>query len=561
METKGYPSLRASEINFFDLLTFDPEEMAIRFYDRRQVIADEGFLGILHRELVRGLGWQRTKACLLRLGFSAGYTDCQSLRKGYTWESEEDLFRGGVRFLSFKGIARVSLDAFTFDREKGELVLEGSWKNSWEALWHQHFLGTAPAQVCWLLSGYLSGFGSAWWGKEVLVRETECIATGRAETCRFSGKPASEWGEEAQEDLDLLRFPDMGDDLSKMGNLPSQPGAPTEEERAGGQMDVYAMARRVGIIGSSKPMEQCLKLALQVAVADATVLLVGESGTGKELFARLIHEYSGRARAPFVAVNCSALPETLLESELFGHVKGSFTGAVEGRKGLFEAAHRGTILLDEIGDMSPATQVKLLRVIQEKEVRPVGGNRGTPVNVRIIAATNQDLDRMVADGTFREDLYYRLKVFPIVVPPLRERREDIVPLARHFLTRFSHSTGKKVNTLSPEALKALALYDWPGNVRELENILERAVVLTAGDRVRKEDLPIDVSRGGARRSDESSEEAVALRDVERRHILSVLDRFEGHRQNTAKALGIGVNTLWRKLKDYGIEGGPGGKSK
>jgi two-component system response regulator HydG len=407
----------------------------------------------------------------------------------------------------------------------------------------------------------MSGFISALWGDEVLVREVECSATGRAEACRYIGKPAGEWEEDATEDLDILRYPALGSDLSKMGELPSVPEPSTAAERPPQSGDVFRLARAAGIIGRSKALERCLKLALQVSATDATVLLVGESGTGKELFAHLIHGRSSRAKSPFIAVNCSALPETLLESELFGHVKGSFTGAVGTRKGLFEAAHMGTILLDEIGEMTPATQVKLLRVLQEKEVRPVGGNRGTSVDVRIIAATNRDLDRMVAEGRFREDLYYRLKVFPIEITPLRGRREDVVPLARHFLARFSQTTGKRVNSLTPEALKSLTSYHWPGNVRELENMLERAVVLTSVERIREEDLPIDASGRPADPLREPEEEPTELKEMEKRHILRVLAREGGHRQRTAKALKIGVNTLWRKLKEYGVfpSGGQGGK--
>jgi transcriptional regulator with PAS, ATPase and Fis domain len=405
----------------------------------------------------------------------------------------------------------------------------------------------------------MSGFTSALWGDEVLVRETECSATGRAEACRYVGLPAGEWDEEAQEDLDIIRYPALGSDLSKMGELPEVAGTPPVAEGAPQSGDPFRLARQSGIIGRSKALEKCLKLALQVTATDATVLLAGESGTGKELFAHLIHGRSPRSKAPFVAVNCSALPETLLESELFGHVKGSFTGAVESRKGLFEAAHKGTILLDEIGEMTPATQVKLLRVLQEKEVRPVGGNLGSSVDVRIIAATNRDLDKMVAEGQFREDLYYRLKVFPIEIPPLRERRDDVVPLARHFLSRFSQTTGKRVNSLTPEALKSLTAYHWPGNVRELENMLERAVVLTSVERIREEDLPIDASGHQAETfRDAEGEDPVELKEMEKKHILRVLAREGGHRQRTAKALKIGVNTLWRKLKEYGVAG-PGGK--
>ncbi|MHC5035982.1 MAG: sigma 54-interacting transcriptional regulator [Planctomycetota bacterium] len=546
-------------VSFFDFLDIDEETQAILFLTRAQAMTDTAFVGILHKELIRGQGWQRTRSTLMRLGFAAGYSDCQFLRKAYAWRDDDHLLRAGIALHSFKGIARTRLARIDADRTEGTFRIEGAMDDSLEAGWHRQILGAAPAPVCWLHMGYLTGFLSAWWGDEVLVKEVECAGTGRQPKCRFEAQPASVFGESEKEDLDIFRYPDLGEDLSKMADLPILPKPASSKDGAGAVMNVFQTARRAGIIGRSKAMERSLKLALQVAVTDATVLLVGESGTGKELFARLIHEMSPRTKDSFLAVNCSALPETLLESELFGHVKGAFTGAAETRKGLCEAAGGGTILLDEIGEMTPATQVKLLRVLQDKEVRPVGGNRGTPVDIRIIAATNRDLDQMVADGSFREDLYYRLKVFPITVPPLRQRREDVVPLARHFLSRFSQTTGKKVNTLSPGTLKALSAYPWPGNVRELENVLERAVVLTTHDRIQEEDLPHEIGGRNLELPHDFGDDTLVLRDVEKRHILRVLAREGGHRQKTAKSLGIGVNTLWRKLKEYGVEGaGRGG---
>jgi len=553
MESQNTSSPETDQLSFFDFFDFDEERRVILFSGRRQVFADAGFLGILHRELIRVQGWRRSRGILLRVGFATGFTDCQTMRKVYTWEDDQKLLRAGMTFYAMKGIARPKVTRIEVDRAGSRFRLEGVLIDSQEAQWHKHLLGAAPAPVCWLQTGYLSGFASAWWGGEVLASETSCSATGRTNECTFLCLTAGEWDEDRQEELDMIRYPALGDDLSKMGDFPIPRPSEKAGGTAGGVADVFKTARSVGIIGRSKALEQALKLALQVAPTDTSVLLVGESGTGKELFANLIHEESTRDKAPFIAVNCSALPEPLLESELFGHVKGSFTGAVESRKGLFEAADPGTLLLDEIGEMTPATQVKLLRVLQEKEVRPVGGNLGTPINVRIIAATNRDLDRMVAEGHFREDLYYRLKVFPIEIPPLRVRREDVVPLARNFLARFSRTTGKKVNSLTPGALKVLSNYVWPGNVRELENMLERAVVLTAGDRISEEDLPLDAASEGHDLSLVAGEEPVALKDMERHHILRVLGKEGGHRQRTAKALGIGVNTLWRKLKEYGVE--------
>jgi two-component system, NtrC family, response regulator HydG len=275
------------------------------------------------------------------------------------------------------------------------------------------------------------------------------------------------------------------------------------------------------------------------------ILITGESGAGKERVARLIHDESARTAGPFLAINCAAVPETLLESELFGHARGSFTGASQDRTGLFEAANGGTLLLDEIGDVPPAMQVKLLRVLQEREVRRVGENRTRTVNGRVLAATNRDLLADVHAARFRQDLYYRLRVVEIVVPPLRDR-EDILPLARQFLAGAAKRFGKKAPALAPKAANLLLRYTWPGNVRELENALERAVVLARADRIGADDLPPEV--GAAPPAIQNAGEIRTLAEVERDYIAAALRASEGNRATAAQRLGIGAATLYRKLK-------------
>jgi DNA-binding NtrC family response regulator len=305
------------------------------------------------------------------------------------------------------------------------------------------------------------------------------------------------------------------------------------------------------IVGTSAKIEQVFRLIQRVANSDSTILVTGESGTGKELIARDIHYSSHRCEGPFVTINCGALPETLLESELFGHVRGSFTGAVRDKDGLFAVAKGGTFLLDEIGETTQAIQVKLLRVLAEREIIPVGGTKPIEVDVRLVAATNADLEKLIADGRFRADLYYRLNVIPIFIPPLRERRDDIPLLVDHFLKGCDRG-GRK--TITPEALELLIRYDWPGNVRELENIIERMVILQENDALGVEDLPAKIRKPWSQ--DESltlDSPLLSLEEVERRHLMRVLNETGWQKRKAAHVLGINASTLYRKLQRFGFE--------
>jgi two-component system response regulator HydG len=323
---------------------------------------------------------------------------------------------------------------------------------------------------------------------------------------------------------------------------------------------VHDVDEPLGIIAKSPQMRRVVELARRVAKVDATVLITGESGVGKERIARLVHEESTRAAGPFIAVNCGAITETLIESELFGHKRGAFTDASSDRQGLFEAANHGTLLLDEIGEISPGMQVKLLRVLQEQEIRRVGESKSRSVDVRVLAATNRDLAHGVADGAFRQDLYYRLKVVELSVPPLRDRRDDILPLARVLLADAAVRMGRKIVGLAPNTVDQLLRYDWPGNVRELENAMERAVALARGSRVNLEDLPEEI-RQAFPKPVVNGETVQPLREVEKEYILAVLDLNGGNQTRTAEQLGIGTATLYRKLKKYGLIGQSGEQRK
>jgi len=309
-----------------------------------------------------------------------------------------------------------------------------------------------------------------------------------------------------------------------------------------------------GIIGESGRMQEVLSLVRRVAGSDATILIQGESGTGKELIARAIHYASPRAGAPLVSVNCAALPETLLESELFGHEKGAFTGAVAARKGRFELADGGSLFLDEIGDLPLHLQVKLLRVLQEREFERVGSSRPVSVDVRLLAATHRDLEGLVRAGRFRDDLYYRINVVSISLPPLRERREDIPLLLDHFVEKFSRRNGKRISGLTRDAREALLRYDYPGNVRELENLVERAVILTRDEVIGLEDLPLGVKEREGETSGETSL-TVRVEGLERRMIREALARADGVQTRAAEILGISERVLRYKLKKYGLAGG------
>ena len=315
-------------------------------------------------------------------------------------------------------------------------------------------------------------------------------------------------------------------------------------------------------VGKSRRFLEVLKLAEQVAPTDSTVLIQGESGTGKEVLARYIHDHSSRADGPFLSINCGALPENLLESELFGHVTGSFTGAVRDKQGLFAAARGGSFFLDEVGEMPPSLQVKLLRVLQEREAIPVGSTEAVTVDVRIIAATNRELEEEIRRGAFRSDLFYRLNVIPVMLPPLRERRDDIVLLLESFLQRLATERNAEPKALSSDALDAVMVYDWPGNVRELENALEHAVALSAGRLIEPQHLPERITR---RRKEplvqDRNYENPTLEVIERAYIMWVLQAEGGNKTRAAEALGIDPSTLYRKLSRYEGQGQAPGVEK
>jgi two-component system response regulator HydG len=465
---------------------------------------DGSALGYLRKELIDRLGLEAARDVLLRVSFVRGWQTAEKKDPRPDWfdvsSSSQPLTELGARL------------AGSFEAE-------------------QHLLHVGPAEepVCWSACGFASGFLSRSLGRRVIVREDRCIARGDAE-CHMVAEVIEAWR--------VFEF----DEKDHEASARNDDGREAEHDHA-----------VPGMIVRSAAMRAVVALAQRVAPVDSTVLVTGESGAGKERIARLVHERSPRANGPFLAINCGAMTESLLETELFGHAKGAFTGAAHERMGLFEAANGGTLLLDEIGEISPGMQVKLLRVLQEREIRRVGENRVRAVDVRVVAATNRDLAREVRDGRFRQDLYYRLKVVEVHAPPLRERRDDIMPLARWMLSQAAQRMKRPMPSLSPAVVERLQHYDWPGNVRELENAMERAVALARGTRVDLEDLPPEM------RTFENVLTGFPIVDrmrrldiVEREHVLAVYEHLGRNQTRTAEVLGIGTTTLYRKLRAWGV---------
>jgi two-component system response regulator HydG len=336
----------------------------------------------------------------------------------------------------------------------------------------------------------------------------------------------------------------------------------SELEHSDLKQEVAILKERIGdkfdlsnIIGKSKRMREVFELLAMAAPSDAAVLIQGESGTGKELIANAIHQNSPRASNPLIKVNCAALPESLLESELFGHERGAFTGAVSMRKGRFELADGGSIFLDEISEMDPAMQAKLLRVTQEREFERVGGMKTIEADVRIISATNKDLEQEIREGRFREDLFYRLNVISVPLPPLRERKEDITLLAEHFLSIYSEKNRRLMKGFHPKALDLLMRYDWPGNIRELENTIERSVIMARGDHISPADLPVNIQALGGELEDDNTGvlPGWSMREVEKDLIIKTLEQTNGNKTKAAEILGINRKTLQNKIREYKIE--------
>ena len=543
--------VRASDLDLRELLSFEPRGGIIRFANERALLFDAVALGLLRRELIETLGLTGARALLTRFGYAHGWRTAETLRDGFPWDSEDEWRKAGGWLHTLQGLVRV--EPGTPDTRPGPKPVGNSvWQDSYEAEQHLLHLGRAEEPVCWTLTGFASGYLSHAYGRDIYCLEERCRGKGDA-ICQVVGRPLEEWGEAFAPHLPFYEKACLDAALTQVTDELKRVERRLRARRKALGPAVEDRVRVSGLVVQSAEMRQVVDLARRVAQVDSTVLITGESGVGKERIARLIHDESSRVDGPFVAINCGAVPETLLESELFGHARGAFTGAAQDRPGLFEAAQGGTLLLDEIGEVPPTMQVKLLRVLQEREVRRVGENRGRPVNVRLLAATNRDLAAEIHAARFRQDLYYRLRVIEIRVPPLRERRDDVLPIARTFLETTAARMGLKATGFTPAAANQLLRYHWPGNVRELENAVERATVLATKARIDVDDLPQEV--GHAVPEAFAPGDAKSLADVEREYITAVVRASGGNRTKAAATLGIGAATLYRRLKKYdGLKG-------
>jgi len=448
------------------LLRFSAEDGAIWLAENRMLLLHTAAVSALRKELIGTVGVDLARRLLMRMGFASGARDAELAQRVRGNRSVTEAFFVGPQLHMLEGSVQVTPVRLEMDVGAGTFDGEFRWEHSWEADAHAKEFGRQVEPVCWMLLGYASGFTTAFMGKLVLFKEVQCAGCG-AGSCLIVGKPVERWP-----DGDQLRQSYEQDSLvSRLLELRTEVDALRTSLQSEFQLE--------NLVGASPAFHRASELVVKAAQTNVTVLLTGETGVGKERFAKALHQVSARREAPFVAVNCAALPHDLIEAELFGVEKGAFTGAQANRAGRFERAEGGTLFLDEIGELPLAAQAKLLRALQEGEIERLGDERTRKVNVRVVAATNIDLEAAARTGRFRADLYYRLNVYPIQVPPLRQRASDIPALAEAMVARFATLHGKRLSGITDKALAALLRYPWPGNVRELENMIERGVILAA----------------------------------------------------------------------------------
>lgn len=532
--------------DLLERLQFAPDEARISLGGQRMLLLHASAVQALRRELVGVLGTERARAALTRMGYHAGSQDATFARQVRPAASLVDSFWVGPQLHGIEGVVRVEPVRMEFDLKSGHYYGEFLWHDSIEDEYDAEPGAGVDGPACWMQIGYASGYTSAFMGRNIVYREVECRTMGFAR-CRSVGKPAEAW-EDAREDLHYM---DLLPDIRHVGRVrapsPSSSATPT-----GGKH--HSAPSHPPLVGRDPAFVDTLQQLVVVADSDATVLLYGETGVGKERFARELHQRSRRSDGPFVAVNCAALPDTLLEAELFGVEKGAYTGASASRAGRFERADRGTLFLDEVASLNEAGQAKLLRVLQDFEVERLGGVRTRRVDVRVVAASQEDLLTRVAEGRFRRDLFYRLAVVPIRIPPLRERPRDIPLLADHCLARAKARHDRPGANFGDGAPDALQQYAFPGNVRELENLIERALLLTPpGQPITAERLlPLAITAPSAAAPLWASlrDSGLSLPQMEAELLAAAAAEAGGNLCQAARRLGISRAQLAYRLEKY-----------
>ncbi|CAM2152501.1 Transcriptional regulatory protein XylR [Pararobbsia alpina] len=567
-------------------LHFVPEEGRIWLDDQRMVLTHTGAIGAMRRELIDSLGLEAARGLLTRMGYNSGARDAELARRVRPDNSVTEMFAVGPQLHMLEGITAVEPVRLDIDVEHGKYYGEFIWKQCAEDEEHIRIYGIGAEPVCWTQIGYASGYTSVFMGRPILYREVECRALGQAH-CRIVGMPVEEWGDEAADDLRYMQAQSFSQGLSVVGTQRTARGT-----TATPSVDTPTAFGDDNMVGASPGFNAVCHMIRRVADTRATVLFLGESGVGKEVCARTLHRISKVRNGPFVAVNCAAIPEQLIEAELFGVEKGAYTDATKSREGRFERADGGTLFLDEVGILSMTAQGKLLRALQEGEIERVGDSRTRQVEVRVVAATNLDLRDEIKAGRFREDLYFRLNVFPITVPSLRERREDVPVLLNHLLRKYSARHSRTITGFTGRALDALLSYDWPGNIREMENIVERGVILaseggaidlshlfTSGEKIQKSLFgldtdgslasSLDLERKSSREHDSEVDrvtrkvnhlllgmgteaDATSLDDIETALLKSAVERAQGNLSAAARLLGITRPQLVYRLKSRGL---------
>lgn len=532
----------------------------ITLEQHRMVLLHADAIATIRKELIDTLGMERARGLLMRMGYSSGKRDAELTRRLIPSASDEELLSMGPLLHTVEGSVKVTPINLTIDIAQGSYLGEFLWEDSYEAEMHCNSFGVHTDPVCWQQIGYACGYTSAIMGRDIYYREVSCTGQGDSH-CRILGKPVEDW-EDIEDELHYFKPDRVADQIIQL-----------QQEVEHLRYSINGGDSLEGMVGESESYKQTCNLLRKAADSLVTVLLLGETGVGKEMFARALHGISPRAKNHFVAINCAAIPEDLLESELFGVEKGAFTGAQQSRPGRFERAHGGTLFLDEVGELSAAAQAKLLRVLQEGEFERVGDTRTRKVDVRLVAATNVDLKKAVDEGKFRADLFYRLNIYPVIIPPLRQRREDIPLLAQYFFDKYTARHGRRPAGISKDAIVALNEYNWPGNIRELENMIERGVILSSTDEAITRELlfprlEIEESKTATEPTvspqpehagkspidgflDDILNNATSLDEVESRLMQTAVERSKGNLSSAARMLGLTRPQLAYRLKKQG----------